>query len=81
MPRANELPPLKPLFQRGAHGSTKADARGQVVVKLILQDPKKIAGQPVVGNRREDIVIENTSVGEVAEAINRALFGEQAAGQ
>lgn len=63
-------------FERAsAAEKQKPDAAGKVVVKVILQDQKKAPGQPVVGNRRYDVVLENTTVSAVEKAIEQALFG------
>lgn len=63
------------MFERGKVESIKPDAVGKVVVKVILQDPRKAPGQPVIGNRRYDVVLENTTVSAVEAAIEQALFG------
>lgn len=68
----------KPIkFERAKIGSRSKDAKGTVYVKIILQIPNGQAGFPMPGNRKEEIEIHNSSVGEVYKAINNSLFGGQ----
>ena len=54
----------------------KPDKPGKIVVRVFLLDETKRDGmQPVIGNRREDFALEDTTVGEVAGVIHQALFG------
>ena len=55
----------------------KDDLYGIVVIKIFLQDANKQPGFSVSGSYREEIVIENATVGEVCSAIKRALFEEK----
>lgn len=53
------------------------DKRGKVLVKIILLDEK--AGQknwPVMGNRKEEIVLDDATVGDVYESVKGCLFPE-----
>lgn len=63
----------EPMFKK-AEGvaAHKKDDRGKVVIKIMLQDPRK-PDFPVTGNRKEVIVLEDATVGEVVDAINKAL--------
>jgi hypothetical protein len=64
-------------FQRGEFAVSKLDARGTVVVRVFLQDDKRTSGFPVPGNRKEEVAVKDSTVGEVFEAINKALFTEE----
>lgn len=55
----------------------KPDARGTVVVKVFLRDPKSLAGYALPGNRKEEIVVEDATVGRVYETLETALFGDE----
>lgn len=62
-------------FERAKAGSTRKDEKGTVVLKIILQYEGGQSGFPKPGNRKEEIEIRETTVGEVYEAINAVLFG------
>jgi hypothetical protein len=53
--------------------SHRKDGKGQVVVKIFLQDTTLVPGYPVSGNRKEEIAIADATVGEIYEIIDRAL--------
>lgn len=61
-------------FERAKVGSRSKDAKGLVIVKIFLQVPGGQDGFPVPNNRKEVIEIREASVGEVYNAINKALF-------
>jgi len=64
-------------FQEATKAATKGkpDARGQVVVRVMLQDPRnKTAVVHLSGNLRDDIFVEGATVSEVAAAVRAALF-------
>lgn len=61
-------------FERAKIGTRSKDAKGLVVVKIFLQVPEGQEGFPVPGNRKEVIEIREASVGEVYDALNKALF-------
>ncbi len=67
-------------FERAKAGSTKKDMRGTVFLKIILQIEGGQPGFPVPGNRKEQIEIKDTTVGEVYGAIEKALFGGERTG-
>lgn len=65
-------------FKRADAGEkAKPDARGTVVIKVFLRDPKSKAGYALPGNRKEEIVIEDATVGRVYETLETALFGDE----
>lgn len=54
--------------------SPKPDKKGKVIIRIFLQDEK--SGQPftaLAGNRRKDLVVEDSTVGEVCEILHDAL--------
>jgi hypothetical protein len=83
-----QLPDNTPFKKAGKIKSAKPDRRGYVAVRVILmRDPPNGEGTdtavqsnssqffPMPGNRREDIVLQDTTVGEVYEHLNKVLFG------
>lgn len=62
-------------FKKSGKQTAKPDKRGIVAIRIFLQDPNRGDLYPVYGNRREDILLEDTTVGEVREAIEKALWG------
>ena len=65
-------------FERAREPSyCKPDKKGKVYIKIILQDEKLQKGFPVPGSLKKEIFIENSSVGEVYDAINEALFSNE----
>jgi hypothetical protein len=64
-------------FSRSSSEPTVKDVPGKVCIKIILQDPGLQLGYPVSGNRKEWIVVDNATVGEVYAAIAAALFGDK----
>lgn len=67
------LPP-QPKFKRSTTKSSKPDARGKVMVKIYLQYTKGSPGIPTPGNRKEEIVLEDATVGDVYAAVTETLF-------
>lgn len=65
-----------PKFIKAAKQETKPDAVGKVRVKVILQDPRLQPGYPVAGNLKYEVELDQTTVGAVKAAIERALFGD-----
>ena len=63
-------------FKQGSVAPSGDDARGKVVVKVYLQDPKLNKGFPVKGNRKYEVALDDATVGEVEEAIKNALFAD-----
>ncbi len=55
----------------------KPDEVGTVVVKIFRRDPKSPNGNAVMNGRKEEVVVEGTTVGKVYEAVERALFGDE----
>lgn len=64
------------VFKKGEPVSSKKDGEGTVVVKIFLQDPKSLAttAYPAPGNRKEEFTIPEATVGNVFDAIHKALF-------
>lgn len=61
-------------FKRSGHAKKRQDEKGRVIISIRLQDITR-AGQNVVkGNMTKTISIDDTKVGEVFEAIEKALF-------
>ena len=61
------------MFKRAKVQSTKPDKQGKVVVKIFRPLNDLNLTSPDINNRREDIVLESTTVGEVFEAIEKLL--------
>ena len=54
---------------------TRPDKQGKVVIRVFLLDESRSGGLfPVSGNLKEDIFLEDTSVGVVVETIKNHLF-------
>jgi hypothetical protein len=58
---------------QGAQGRAKPDPPGKVAVRIISVDERSADLTHKSGNRREDIVLEGTTVGEVYEHLLKAL--------
>lgn len=64
-------------FKKGSIENSKPDKKGRVMIKIFLIDEEKKAGVfPVNGNRKEEIVLEGTTVGEVINEMNALMFSE-----
>jgi hypothetical protein len=63
-------------FKKSETGGTARDSKGKVVIKIILQDNSMQPGYPKAGNLKQEIVVDDTTVGEVYAAINMALFND-----
>lgn len=56
---------------------SKPDKPGKVVIRVFLVDETRAGGLfPVSGNLKEDIFLEDTSVGVVVETIKSHLFDD-----
>ncbi len=62
-------------FKRAQAKSAKPDRRGKVAVRVFLVNEAAAELMPVNGNLREDLLVEDATVGEVAEHLRRLLFG------
>lgn len=71
---------MPPIFEeQKVEGAGKPDKIGRVAIRIFLiHEPAFARGDltAATGNRREDIVLTNTTVGEVTKAIRQQLFGE-----
>ncbi len=62
-------------FKRAGHGKERPDHKGRVIVKIFLQDGQRKGGSySVKGNQVKTISIDDARVGEVFEAVQKALF-------
>jgi hypothetical protein len=64
------MPPFKEVKIKSKLGTP--DKKGTVVIKIILIDEKK--GEAAWGNRKEQIALEDTTVGEVYDYIRGILL-------
>lgn len=63
-----------PVFKRtDAKPQAKKDDKGKVVIKIYLQDPKAATQFPLPGNRKEEFALDDTTVGEVYDAVLSGL--------
>ncbi len=68
--------PFKPAKPKAA----KPDKKGNIAVRIFLVNENVAELTPAPGNLREDIFVEDATVGEVAEHLRRLLFGDPEAG-
>lgn len=69
------MDPLKqtPRFKRSKRVKSKADARGKVVVSIVLRN----VATNVKGNRSYSVTLADAKTSEVHTAICKALLGEK----
>lgn len=59
--------------------SSKPDVKGSVRLSIQLLDPK--TKNPVMANRKEEIILKDTTVGEVTDWLNGILSSNAAPGE
>lgn len=71
--------PKRPVFQRSEQPvkKSKPDPRGTVVIKVYHPDLN--TGYADGNQAKDEITLENTTVGEVSAAIRQSLLGEGSA--
>lgn len=55
----------------------KPDKKGKIVIRIFKRDEKKTDFFPEIGNRREDIIVDEATVGEVFDVIEQTLFDRE----
>jgi len=73
---------MAPFKKADGIAKSKPDRKGLVVIRVDLQQSgvnPATSGQvmPQSGNLRELVLVEDATVGEVAEAIRKALFSDE----
>ncbi len=71
--------PKRPVFfkeARSASVSSKPDNPGRVVVKIFHPDPN--TGYAQTGQRKEEVVLEDTTVDDVYAVVRHTLLGDSA---
>lgn len=72
---------MPPIFKKtDAKPQAKKDGKGKVVIKIYLQDPKANTQFPLAGNRKEEFALEDTTVGEVYDAVLGGLGLRESSG-
>ena len=74
-----------PFERSNKKPSGRPDRKGLVLIKIgLVKEVTKSSGERTLesewNNRKEELVIEEASVGEVFEVVEKALFGNQAEG-
>lgn len=72
---------MPPIFKKSNElVKAKKDDKGKVVIKIYLQDPKAQTQFPLAGNRKEEFALDDTTVGDVYDAVLEGLGLRESSG-